>query len=209
MTNDLVDAFFNALISNDRSTALRVGRLALHKLGVQALYDDVICRSMERIGEFWQMNRITVAEEHMSTALAQFVVAVLYGELEWPPVGPKAIVTCCEHEQHQFGARMVADMLSLDGWDVRYLGGDLPRDAVVSLAQNFEPVFVAISTTLDQHVPQTLQLIEQLRAVRPPLRTMLGGAAINRLGADARSLGADAFAESSRAAVSAARVWKP
>ncbi|MGZ3474017.1 MAG: cobalamin B12-binding domain-containing protein [Polyangiales bacterium] len=204
-----IESFVKALLTSDRLAALGIARRAMRELGTGALYDDLIRPAMARIGHLWTENSITVADEHMATAIAQSVVAMLYGELEWPPPGPKAIVTCAEAERHRFGAQMVSDLLLLDGWDVRDLGGDVPVDAVVGMAKRIEPVFVAISTTLPSHIGKTRRLLEALREADPRIRTLVGGHAVDLLGDRAAELGADAIADSARGAVRVARAWKP
>lgn len=205
-----VDRFVAALLSSDRVAALEIAHATVAEHGLGRLVDEIVRPAMKQIGSLWAENRISVAHEHMATALAQSVVAMIYPEIEWPRAAQTAtaIVTCAEKEQHCFGSQLVADVLALDGWDARYLGGDVPTPAVVEMAKSIHPVLVAISVTLPTHIRQTQELIEALATLRPRPRILVGGTAVDA-GFTAKDLGADAAAGSARDALRIARSWKP
>src|SRR5689334_23078788 len=121
MTTDL---FLQAILGGDRRAALSVANDALASgATVQGLYEEVLQASLDEVGRLWETNRITVAREHMATAVVQHVMAHLYSQI--PPAAEargSAIVTGVEGELHQVGAHMVADVLESDGWRVMFLG---------------------------------------------------------------------------------------
>jgi methanogenic corrinoid protein MtbC1 len=149
------------------------------------------------VGRLWRANRITVAEEHLATNTAQSAVAALYSMLEWPARGPRVLLACGAGERHEFGLRMVGDLLALDGWDDRFLGGDVPAEDFVHYAKSFRPKVVALSVTLPWHVPATTEAIRLVRAALPSAKVLVGGAAIDATGSEA--LGADAVTSSTSA----------
>ena len=96
------------------------------------LYTEVLQGAMYRIGRLWEENQITVAREHMATAITQFVIAHLYPLIRLAPKPRGRIVlTGAEGEQHQVGANVVADVLEASGWDVRFLGTNTPVSGVL------------------------------------------------------------------------------
>jgi MerR family transcriptional regulator, light-induced transcriptional regulator len=201
------EAFLNAILAGDRARAVVTARDALRQHGLAFVYEEVVQPAMHRIGELWDENRITVADEHLATATAEAAVVLLYPEIRWPVGGPRAIVTCAEQERHQFGARMVADLLTADGWDAMLLGADTPVDAVVSMTKRAVPVFVGISITLAPHLRGARRLVRSLRAATPGVKIIVGGRALSLLPVPSIQ-GMDVFAASGSDAVEVVRAWK-
>src|ERR671914_181512 len=84
----------------------------------------------------WPGNRLTVAHEHVATAISQLVMALAYSALpRGPSNGRRALVACVDDELHDLGARMAADFFEMGGFDVRYLGANLPADGLVGMVR--------------------------------------------------------------------------
>jgi methanogenic corrinoid protein MtbC1 len=192
-----------ALLSGSRPEALALARDAL-AVGRAYLYEEVVTTALHQLGELWYANSISVAEEHLATALAESVVASLYPDLRWVQGGAKAVVACADGERHQLGARMVADLLALDGWDVAYLGADVPASTLLAYAKANRPRLVAISVALSSHVDAALRTLAALRAELPDIRLALGGRAL-AYGHRPEVVGVDIASTSASAAVFAAR----
>jgi MerR family transcriptional regulator, light-induced transcriptional regulator len=199
--------FLDAILAGDRAAAMAMTRDALRRHGLAYVFEEVVQPAMHRVGELWYENRITVADEHLATATAEAAVVLLYPEIAWPVGGPRGIVTCAEEERHEFGARMVADLLAADGWDTIFLGADTPVDAVVSMTKDVSPIFVGISITLALHLPNARRLIDALRASTPDVKVVAGGRAVSGLSAPWIPT-TDASASSAQNLVELARAWK-
>jgi len=201
-------AFLDAILRGDRRAALQVARDVLDR-GIAYLYEQVVQPALEEVGRLWYQNRISVADEHLATATTQSAIASLYADMPWPARGPKAIVACVEGDRHAIGARMVADLLALNGWDELFLGADTPLDALVWKVAAIQPVFVGLSITLPGILPRVREGIERLKAQVPGVRVLVGGRALPSQSEALRVLPADAWAPSATGAVDAARSWKP
>lgn len=88
------------------------------------------------------------------------------------------IVTGVEGEMHQLGANMLADVLEAEGWDVRFLGTQLPHRDILQAIEEHEPTIVGISATMLFNVPKVSSLIGDVRLrYGSDVRIILGGAA--------------------------------
>lgn len=200
------DRFLAAILKGDLAEALSVAQKTRSR-GLPFLYDE-ITRALVEVGRFWQEGRISVADEHIATAVAQSVLASFYPSFPWMSSGPKGIIACVEGEHHELGARMAADLLVSDGWNVTYVGADVPLAALVELVVRIRPVFVGLSFALPERLPSVRDAIARLRREAPGTRLLLGGRGI-ALDATARDLGSDAIAHSGTSAVEVIRAWKP
>jgi methanogenic corrinoid protein MtbC1 len=95
------------------------------------------------------------------------------------------------HELHELGALMAAASAAAEGWNVTYLGADLPVADLMSAAGQIDARAVAISTV---HLPEDADLPATLRTIRAGLSErvplLVGGTAARKLEADAEAAGA-------------------
>lgn len=197
--------FLQALLQGQRQPALTMALEALRQgHSLMDVYVDIIQASLYEVGHRWQENRLTVAEEHIATGIAQFVLAHLYDRMA-PPVirRGRAVITGVEGELHQIGANLVADALEADGWNVQFLGTNLPSEGIVKAIQDHRADVVGISTTMLFHLPKVRLLIANIRAqATKPVKIVVGGSAFRSSPNLISEIGADGFAVEARSAVS-------
>jgi methanogenic corrinoid protein MtbC1 len=199
-------AFLQAILKGDRGRAIEEA-LRQSERGLPHLYDAIIAPALREIGELWLSNRLSVAEEHLATAIAQSAMGAVYPHVHWPPVrGPDVLVACVEGERHEIGARMVADLLAMDGWRERFFGSDTPIDSLAAKARELRAPLIALSVTLPQSVRHARQCVEAVREASPSSHILIGGPGVSREEAD--RLGADSYASSASHAVEVAQAWK-
>lgn len=164
----------------------------------------IIQPALYRIGEQWQANRVSVAQEHMATAIAQVIMTI--GLLRSPPppaIGKRVLLACVEGNNHMIGLRMVADAFQLSGWDIQYLGANVPTTALLNQVSDWQPDLVGLSVSFPQQLKVVKTIIAGLQArfgsARPPI--IVGGLAINRFSQLASAVGADASGADALAAV--------
>jgi methanogenic corrinoid protein MtbC1 len=194
--------FVQAIISGGRKAALNIALEALADGAlVQDLYADVFQDALYDIGRLWETNAITVAQEHMGTAVTQYVMAHVFGQID-PPLASRgvAIMTGVPGELHHVGALMVSDMLEANGWEVQFLGSNLPIPAVLGAIAEAKPHILAVSVTMLFNVHHATRLIAEAKRTAAHLRVVVGGAAF-RLGSW-HATGADDYATDVRSAVS-------
>lgn len=166
--------YLAAQLAGDRRRAvtLAVDEALAAGLGVSVIASEVIGAAQREIGQLWQEDRINIAQEHMATAISQLALAYLYQKAESRPrLGKRILVACVEGERHEFPARLLADALDMAGFDVRFLGADVPTASLArTLAEmpaEERPHLVALSATMAFHLPA-------LRAATSAVRAALG-----------------------------------
>ncbi|HTN83996.1 MAG TPA: cobalamin-dependent protein [Sorangium sp.] len=206
--------FTAALLTGNYVAARSVLHAALGD-GLGHIYERIVVPALEEVGALWYENRITVADEHLASAVAQTAVASLYPLIRWPVAGPRAVVGCADPELHTFGARMLADILALDGWQTTFMGGRIStlggRISTLGGLANLDlrgVRLVAVSVTLEAHMPSARALIERVREQAPWAKVLAGGRAVAALPDAAQLLGADAVVASLSTAVRLARTWR-
>lgn len=200
--------FSDLLLVGDRQVLLAEARRIFETRGVTELYESVIAPALCEIGARWDAGEITVADEHVATAAAQVVIASLYPQFPWPVRrSPRVLVAGVEGNRHELGLRMVADLLALDGWDDLFLGADVPVDALVAKAAEFQPAVVALGVTLRAHLAALERTIAALRARLGSPRILVGGRACGEMRDRVLALGVTVVARGAQA-VEVAREWR-
>ena len=193
---DRYDAYLAAVRAGDRRRAFAVvddARTAGLPLG--SIYMELFQPTLREIGRLWQENLITVADEHLATAITQAAMARLYEQLlAWGAEGgPTLLAACADRERHEVGLRMLCDLLEQEGWSTTYLGATVPVEDLAAMVRDRRPDVVALSATLPPHLPRVREMIAAVRsaAVEAEPLILVGGrpfladpALAHRLGAD-------------------------
>jgi methanogenic corrinoid protein MtbC1 len=192
----MADEFLAALIKGDRRAAEHLIDRALDRnKDLRSLYLEVLQPAMWEVGRLWQENQISVADEHLATAITQAAMGRAFERVyQWRDQRtPTLIAACADDERHQMGLRMLCDLLELEGWDTVYLGASVPVESLVSMVEKRKPNVVALSATIAPHLPRIRSAIEAIRAsnASPMPLIMVGGRAIGGDELLARRMGAD------------------
>jgi len=150
-------------------------------MSLAALYQRVIAPAMHEIGRLWEEGAVTTADEHLATGVTHRVLAALRPPglleqgLERRPGRPRAMLAAVQGEQHALGLRMAADLLEDCGYEIAYLGADVPTPALLQAIETLSPDLLGLSATIPESRPQLAEAIEAARAGFPRLPILIGG----------------------------------
>lgn len=196
------DEFRDAALAGDRR---RIGALFQQALQREASLTEVSVKLVQpvlyEVGNLWQQNKVSVAQEHLISALMQAVLSQGYALVApIPDKGRRALFACVEGNHHTLGLQIVADAFEVAGWDVHFLGADTPSWELVRYAQFVKPELIGLTVALPSQLKHLRTTVTALRAAftADVPRIAVGGLVINRFPAlaarvDAEVLGADAL----------------
>ncbi len=178
--------YFTALLSGNRSLCQTIVRNLLeNQVTLKDLYLNVFQRSMYEIGTLWEQNRVSVATEHMATAITEHLMVLAYPQIfSVSRAGFKAVVSCAVDEYHQIGAKMVADILELHGWDTVFLGPNTPAPDLLKALNDHRPRLLCLSLSIYFRLAALMDLLTQVRKAFPALTIAIGGQAFRFGGRD-------------------------
>ncbi|MGW0875449.1 cobalamin B12-binding domain-containing protein [Streptomyces sp. NPDC002740] len=198
----LSERLWAAVIGRDEPAALRLVTAAADAgADGEALLLDVVAGVQHRVGMEWAANRISVAEEHAASAITDRVIAALArhpAPTPAPPERGRVTVACVDGEWHALPARFLAELLSLRGWRVDFLGAHTPTPQLIAHLHRTNPAAVLLSASIPTHLPTAHQAVTAVQSLGIPV--MVGGAAFGADGRYARLIQADAWAPDARAA---------
>ena len=171
---------------------------------------NVIMPALYTIGYMWQQGNITVAEEHRATSIASRILSSYYMEyLPESHTRGRAVISAVANEQHEIGARMVADFLEFEGWDVSFLGADTARRELLQMVEAERPFFLGLSVSLPQNMISLKKTVESVRARDSisDIRILSGGKVLNDFPYLKEELAVDGYARDCEEAVKIANNW--
>jgi methanogenic corrinoid protein MtbC1 len=211
VTTDTIEVlrqgYLRAQLAGNRREALRliVDEGLLRGLSIPTLHLDVIQAAQVEIGRLWQENHISVAQEHLATAISQLALSHLYRHLPRDPAnGRTVMVSCVEGELHELGARIASDFLEMAGFEVRFLGANVPAEHLAREVRDSKPDLLALSVTMSYHMPALRKAVTAVREVAPLLPMAVGGLAFTWAPGVEAELGVPFFGKDARELVAAA-----
>jgi diguanylate cyclase (GGDEF)-like protein len=137
----------------------------------------IIGPAMWWIGDLWEQGAITVADEHLATAISHQVLIRLFTRLQVaaPRSRERVLLAAVEGQRHVLGLRMVADVLEGAGFDVLYLGADVPTDSLAKIVVQHQPAVTGLSCCSVDGSPALGAAITALARPGAATRIMIGG----------------------------------
>jgi excisionase family DNA binding protein len=147
--------------------------------------DEGVRDLMARVGEAWARGQLRVGEEHLVSQVMYEVLVKLRSEVrdETAPTSngahrPVAVVGTMEGNQHHLGSMCVRILLEQRGWEVFYLGPDVPIEdfGVVQRGRSADLVCISLTPPAAAgEVARAVRVLSGLYDETQPYTLALGG----------------------------------
>jgi len=183
ITEQLYQKYFNFLLKGKRKECTKIVQYLLNQdIDIQILYIDLFQKSLYEVGELWEYNKISVAKEHLVTAITEGLINLVYPKLfenETTFINKSVVISCSGNEFHQIGGKMVADVFELHGWDSHFLGANTPVNNMLEYIQDEKPDLVGLSVSVFFNMTSLKTGIEAIKSNFPNMDIFVGGQAFN------------------------------
>jgi methanogenic corrinoid protein MtbC1 len=175
---ELAHQYLSALLRYDRHSAstLILGAVE-NNVGIREIYCRVFEPCQYEIGRLWQSNVVSVAQEHYCTASTQLIMSQLYPYIFRSDRRFRGtiVAACVSGELHEIGARMLCDLLEMEGWNTIYLGANVPTAGIVDVLRDNRSDILAVSASMTFHIRAVREVIAAVRLASPEVRILVGG----------------------------------
>jgi methanogenic corrinoid protein MtbC1 len=193
----LAQGLLDALLAFDRAAAEAVIAEAFALYPVEDVCLRLFGPALAEIGERWQHGEATVAQEHFAShLLRERLIGLLRA---YRPIAGRGLVVAAgaPGERHDLGLLTLAVFLVRRGWQVVYLGGDVPQADLLAAVIRLRPDLVCLSATTEAAAESLRAAAESLARLEPPPAVAFGGRPFNvaptlRESVPGHYLGADA-----------------
>ena len=200
---------YESVLAGDEDEALAVAEATIAE-GVDPLevISEGFSRGMTRVGQLFADEEISLPEVIVAADVMQLGMSRLEEHIpraQRPEPLATVVIGTAEGDVHDIGKRIVATMLSVNGFKVIDLGRDVPAGSFVDAATSNEADIVGCSALMTSTMIGMRTIEEALltAGLKGRVKTMIGGAATTQEYAD--KIGADAYAENANDAVAVAR----
>ena len=194
----LLGRYLNSVLTGDRTASRSVIEEAL-KSGIPAnsVYMDIIWPIMCEVDRLSRKDKITTAQECFATRINRTIIDQLQNKLPRKDATDKKIVVSSASSEHgELGAQMIVDLFESNGWEVRFLGGSVGMDDIISYTQKYNPDVLLVYGMGANKAPEVRQLIDKIREIDacPDMKVMLSGGVFERAEGLWEEIGADLYA---------------
>jgi MerR family transcriptional regulator, light-induced transcriptional regulator len=193
--DEVAEAFLNRCVAAAQRLDVREMELELDRASVlfsrTHLIERVLVPLMRRIGDLWHQGALRPIHEHMASSVVRSFLGGMSGAYHPEISAPRLVITTPARQRHELGALLAAATAAGEGWQVTYLGPDLPPEEIAAAALQKGARAVGLSIT---YPPDDPMLVDDLRRLRRLLgaQTLLivGGRACPAYSAVLQEIGA-------------------
>lgn len=189
----LLDDYMSFVTDGDRNGAVRcVLDQIVSGLPLAHILRHVLVPAQEKVGELWQGNLWSVADEHVATAITDAALAALAPIVVSEPKPATMALACPLGEWHSLPARMFAESLREQGIEVAFLGASTPPDHLKSYLTGHPVTALGLSCSVPLQLPAAIDAVGVAHEVGIPV--VVGGRAFAGNPERALAVGADLYA---------------
>jgi methanogenic corrinoid protein MtbC1 len=164
-----------ALESLDRHRLEHTLNEASIQMGGPALRQQVIVPLLNIIGDRWQEGSLRIMHEHLASTIVRSFMTPHRNGTDHAHI-PRIVITTPAGQHHELGALMAAAVAEESGWDVYYLGPNLPAEEIAAAARLLEARAVALSVSYRDGDRAGNEIL-RLRGMIPDVPIFVGGRA--------------------------------
>ncbi len=146
-------------------------RRAVARLGVAAFVERVAAPLLRLVGDEWHAGRLTPSQEHLASSIVHDILIATMRGFTRGPDSPRVLVATPAGERHAIGAALAGAFAAVEGWNVIYLGTDLPANEIAAAAVTADVSLVALSIV---HIDDRERVLDELRSLRGRLPDAIG-----------------------------------
>jgi len=171
------DQLYKLFIKGDLDGALRLYSDYRTMSGTTSFFEKVLTPVMYHIGELWAKNKISIADEHVCSNVANSLVRIIFSRNEKIPSKKKILICTPEGEHHNLGPSILESHLSCSGFRVFNLAPSEPHESIIRFIESAKPDAVLVSITLTDNIRPGQRLIKKIKE-KSDVPIFVGGQAV-------------------------------
>jgi len=161
--SELTRSFIDYALDFDEENAESALDAAFAQFPWEVVCTDLIFQGLSEIGERWYSGEITVQQEHFTSELVTRKLSALAAAAP-PPFHPqKVLISSPPGEFHTIAPLMINLLLRYRGWEVAYLGANVPDDHLEDALDKVKPslvIMIAARLTTAAALLRTSQILQ-------------------------------------------------
>jgi DNA-binding transcriptional MerR regulator len=164
--DSLRQQWVSACLQFDEQSAEDVLSQAFSLFPVEAVCLSILQTGLAEIGQGWHGGKITVQQEHFASELAMRRLESLLSAMPAPHKRGRILIGCPPEEDHTFPPLLLAVLLRRHGYDVVYLGANVPLRSMEVTIGSTRPRLVIMTAQQLYTAASLLDMAELLQQRR-------------------------------------------
>ena len=152
----LYNEFLEYIDKEDKEKCVEfvLSKLNNKELDVSTLYKEILEPSLNRFYCDVNEEKLCIWKEHVRTSIVRTLIELCYPyilkerkEKNIKISNQKVFIGCPAEEYHEVGARMIADIFVLNGFDAVFVGANTPREEIRDAINSLKPKYIGICVT--------------------------------------------------------------
>jgi len=207
---ELLAKMEQSIINYDKDEAVRLAKMALGK-GIEPAeaINKGFVKGIQAVGGLFGREEIFLPELVMGaeamTAATDILEEAIKKSGRKVKYLAKGVAGTVQGDVHDIGIRLVTTFLIASGFDIVFLGVDIPSSLFVEKAKELKPDLILLSALLTTTMPNQKEVIDSLKeaGIRENVKVLVGGAPVSQDWVE--QIGADGYGENASAAVKVAK----
>jgi DNA-binding transcriptional MerR regulator len=161
--------WIDACLRYDEGQAKQIMTQAFALYPPEVISVELLQKAVAEIGEGWYKGDVTVQQEHFCSGLAIRRLEALIMGAAAPTRPGRVLAACPPGENHVIGLLILTFLLRRRGWEVIYLGANVPRDRLETTILVAEPQLVLLAAQQLHSAATLLEMAAVLEREEIPL----------------------------------------
>jgi methanogenic corrinoid protein MtbC1 len=163
MIGKLKDQLLKLLMKGDLDGALVMYQNYRTMSGTTSFFEKILTPVMYEVGELWAKNKISIADEHVCSNIANSLIRIIFSRNEKLPTKKKILICTPDGEHHNMGPNILESHLSCSGFRVFNLSPSEPHESIIRFIETSRPDAILISVTLTDNIRPTQRLVKKIK----------------------------------------------
>ena len=159
------DAWVQACLAFDNLRADQVLNEAFAMFPPETVCLEIMFAGLREIGTLWYQGEATVQQEHYASALVTRRLNTLIASTPSPTRLEKIVIAAPPEEDHMLSSLLMSFLFRRRGYDVVYLGADVPLENFRLTIESLEPSLVILTAHLLVTAASLLDLANELKGL--------------------------------------------
>jgi methanogenic corrinoid protein MtbC1 len=160
--DSLLAEAMEALEALDRHRLENVLANAAVEMSGRSVRQDLVVPLLEVIGARWEEGSLRIVHEHLASTIVRTFMSASHNGHDRSNA-PRIVITTPAGQNHELGALMAATVAEEAGWNVYYLGPNLPAEEIAAAVRQLNAKAVALSLIYKDTEAHVVDEMKRLR----------------------------------------------
>ena len=168
---------YKKLTDGDIHSSVKIYEEYIKIFNAGDFFDRILRPVMNKIGEDWADDKISIATEHVASNVAQTLVKIIMDQVTGDGKKQKVLLCVPVGEEHHLGCDVLETYLSIKGFKVYNIGTSIPTESILDFIESNKPKIILVSITLEDNILAGQRLVKKIKE-KHDIPILVGGFAL-------------------------------